>query len=220
MKRTHTFCLILLMTVLCLGMAGTQAARAGAGESASDQEFSPPPENQTPGLLAQSCQCPNCANSCTAPEDRQSLRGRRGKHGRNIHPGFRNKAPRSMHQSMRSHPRSRGRGLPANRILRNATRLDLSENQISSLRELGHNGRLLLIDLKADLDKTRVEMKRLMQGDAENTAAIKKQMRTLADKRLVIQELKLENWIDSRKLLTDNQKEIISDCFPRWSGTR
>ena len=85
-------------------------------------------------------------------------------------------------------------GLSANRILRGATDLELTEDQIKDLEKLSYDTQLQLIDLESDLEKAQLEMKRLMEDGSDDTSAMKKQLRSLSEKRLGIQETKLENW--------------------------
>jgi hypothetical protein len=106
-------------------------------------------------------------------------------------------------------------GVAAERILRHASDLDLSEAQISQLEELALDTRKQLIDLRADVQKAQLELQEWMRTDSENLTEMKQLLNTLAKRRADIQELKLMNWISVKKILTEDQKEKIRERAPR-----
>jgi Spy/CpxP family protein refolding chaperone len=107
------------------------------------------------------------------------------------------------------HGNGRQGALPAERLTRHADDLELTEEQLDSLEKSAYATRQKLIDLEADLEKARLEMRRLKEQKTENMSDLKKQLRLVSDKKLAIQELRLENWIDSRKILTEDQKQAL-----------
>jgi Spy/CpxP family protein refolding chaperone len=68
-----------------------------------------------------------------------------------------------------------------------------------------------LIDLESDLEKAQLEMKRQMETDGDDYNALKKHLDTVSKRRASIQEVKLKNWVDARKVLTDEQKKTVGD---------
>lgn len=108
--------------------------------------------------------------------------------------------------------------LPAERLTIHGDDLELSQEQIDQLEKAAYDARLKMIDLESALDKARLEMRRLMDEGSDNAADLKRQLRTISEKRLAIQELRLENWIDSRKILNEDQKKKIDEFGPRMGG--
>ena len=129
------------------------------------------------------------------------MRGGAGRHGHGT--------PSSCRGMKRAPRHDRGNGLPVDRVLRGATRLELTEDQIAVLEKLSYDTRLQLIDLESDLEKAQLEMKRLMESDSDDSSAMKKQLRSLSEKKLGIQEIKLENWLEAKQILTEDQKQKI-----------
>ncbi len=94
----------------------------------------------------------------------------------------------------------------------------MSEQQVSQMEELALDVRKQLVDLHALIEKERLDLEELMRSDSDDIAAIKKRLNTLAQKRVDVQELKLRNWIDVKKILTEDQKKLIAEKHPRLGG--
>lgn len=224
MNRTFLLFLIAMSGLVFLTMAGATPAVAGPDGSASGQEPDSPqataPHETTPDTQAPpDWKCPNCGADSPMRYGRRGESGMRGHAGRNGHGGkHEHGAPSSFGGMGRAPRQNRGNGLPVDRILRGATRLELTEDQITNLEKLSYDTRMQLIDLESDLEKAQLEMKRLMEGDSDDSSAVKKQLRSLSEKKLGIQEVKLDNWFKAKKLLTDDQKQKIRTTHRHMGG--
>ena len=108
--------------------------------------------------------------------------------------------------------------MPADRMLRNATSLDLTEAQVTQLEKLSYETKSKLIDLESALEKSRLEMHRQMETDGDDLSAMKKQLDSMAKIKVDIQEMKLKNWIDAKNVLTDEQRLKVKDHSPRFGA--
>jgi Spy/CpxP family protein refolding chaperone len=108
--------------------------------------------------------------------------------------------------------------VPADRLLRGANGLELTDDQVTQIEQLSYDTKSKLIDLESSLEKARLEMKRQMESDGDDLSAMKKQLDSMAKIKVDIQELKLKNWIDAKKVLTDAQKQKVKDQFPRFGA--
>lgn len=104
------------------------------------------------------------------------------------------------------------------RILRHSEELDISEQQAAQLEELALDARKQMVDLRAAIEKGKLEIEEQMRSDSDDITTIKKHLNSLAEKRVDVQELKLRNWIAVKKILTDDQKEMIRKQHPRMGG--
>jgi Spy/CpxP family protein refolding chaperone len=186
------------------------------GAQVQSQAQAPPPDvPNTPGAPDRATfKCPHCGAECPMPFGRagRGMRGARGRTGQG-----RDFVGRG-HDSRRGRGFGRGAHVPAERMLWGASRLELTDDQIAQLEKLSYDTKSKLIDLEANLDQARLEMKRQMETDNDNLSAMKKQLESISNIRVSIQELKLKNWIDARKVLTDEQKSKVKDQFPRFGS--
>jgi len=99
-------------------------------------------------------------------------------------------------------------------MLHHAKALELSEEQISQLENLSLDAREQMVDLHAALEKEHLALEKLMNSDSDNLTAIRKQLNTLAQKRVDVQVLKLQNWMEVKKILTEDQLQKIRKQHP------
>jgi Spy/CpxP family protein refolding chaperone len=104
------------------------------------------------------------------------------------------------------------------KILRHAEQLQLSEQQVSQLEEIGLQARKQLVDLRATIQKEHLEVENLIRSDSDDITTISKHLNTLAQKHVDVQELKLRNWIAVKTILTEEQKDLIKEKHPRMGG--
>jgi len=164
-----------------------------------------------PGWGADQWQCPHCGRECRwadrSERPGRAAIGQRGRAGRAGRERFgRERAGRAG---------ERGGVIAAERMLRHAEDLKLTDAQTESLERLAYDTKAQLIDLNASLQKARLEFRRQREADSDDIAAMKKQLNTLAAKRVDIQELKLKHWVDAKKVLTEEQKKLLKENFPR-----
>jgi Spy/CpxP family protein refolding chaperone len=100
-------------------------------------------------------------------------------------------------------------------LLRHVSDLKLTDEQIEALESLAYDAQKQLIDLRADLEKERLAMRKQLRSDSDDLTAMKRHLNAAAKKRTDIQVLKLTNLIESKEVLSDDQKKIIKERFPR-----
>jgi len=205
--KTKIFLTIALAVLLTGGFAITDAA------AQSSAEVVPPDQPVTPD--APTVTCPECGNECPMPQ------GRRGRHGMRAP-----KAHKSYGRVSRMHAphASRGGGfgmsdrVPADQMLRSGSDLDLTDEQVSQLEKLSYDAKLKLIDLNSSLEKARLEMEKEMESGNDNLSAMKKNLESMSKIKVDIQELKLGNWFEAKKVLTEDQKAKVKDRHPRFGS--
>jgi Spy/CpxP family protein refolding chaperone len=210
--KTKIFLTIALAALLTggfsIGGAVTDAvAQSSAEVVPPDQPVTPDPPTVT---------CPKCGNECPMP---QGHRGRQGIHAPKAHKSY-GRASR-MHAPHAS--RGGGFGLsdrvPADQMLRSASDLDLTDAQVSQLENLSYDAKSKLIDLNSSLEKARLEMKKEMESGNDNLSALKKNLESMSKIKVDIQELKLGNWFEAKKVLTEEQKAKVKDHHPRFGSS-
>jgi Spy/CpxP family protein refolding chaperone len=201
--------LIPALVILLLGIAVALPAVVTAGPDTKAELEDQAPQQQPPEATApdgedtekRTWQCPRCGADCPIPAGRQ-VRGRYGSRG--AQRGARGRAAPSGHYGRDQ----RGAGLLSQALLR-SKRLELSDEQIGRLEKLTYDAKSKMIDLNSDLDKARLEMRREFDADSDDLSAMKKQLDAVAKKRVNIQELKLQNWLDSKNVLTEEQRKVL-----------
>lgn len=197
--------LTIAAAVLLFGsFAGVQAAEPGP-QSGAQNEAQATPATDTPEPDDRATvTCPNCGGECPMPYGRRA-RGMRAprahKGGHAWRGGF-----------------GGGTGVPADRMLRGATGLELTDDQVAQLEKLSYDTKSKLIDLESSLKKARLEMGRQMESDGDDLSAMKKQLDSMAKIKVDIQEMKLKNWIDAKNVLTDEQRQKVKDHSPRFGA--
>lgn len=221
MKRFPTMLIVLSLIVLMVVAASPVAATEAATESQQTEGVSPADPGTKPPQF-DSWRCPNCGEECCGMRQGKRMRhpmpaehGHRGQRGRDRgmrHGGSDHWAPHARGPEGRGG--ERGRGISAERLLHNQDRLKLTDDQVARLEKLAHDTKLKMIDLRAQKEKEQLAMKELLRSGSDDLSAMKKQLKSLSQKRAEMQELRLENLIESRKILTDEQKELIRDRHP------
>ena len=96
--------------------------------------------------------------------------------------------------------------------------LGLTDEQVARLEELSYNAKSKLIDLNSSLEKARLEMEKEMESGNDNLSAMKKNIESMSKIKVDIKELKLENWIDAKNVLTEEQKAQVKNRHPRFGS--
>ncbi|MCK5408552.1 MAG: hypothetical protein KAJ37_13880 [Candidatus Krumholzibacteria bacterium] len=192
--------LILALAVLLVGgvAAVPSVVSAGPDTEAEFDDQAPPPPPPPDADDVDTPTWPQCRADCPAHFGRHG----RGQYGRKGDRG------RGAGQSLHGRDQRRA-GLPSQMMLRRTTRLELSDAQIAQLEKLTYDAKSKMIDLNSDFEKARLEMQKQMDTDSDDLSAMKKHLDSVAKKRVSIQELKLQNWIDSKNVLTEEQKKLI-----------
>ncbi|UCG53378.1 MAG: Spy/CpxP family protein refolding chaperone [Candidatus Latescibacterota bacterium] len=108
-----------------------------------------------------------------------------------------------------------GIGNAAERMLRHAPELGLTEDQIAKLETLSHDTKKQLIDLRADIEKEQLEVHKKIRSGSDDLTQIKRHLSAIAKARADIQAAKIASLFEARKLLTDDQKKLIKEKHPR-----
>lgn len=137
---------------------------------------------------------------------------RYGMHGRQDGPGSRggleDHGKRGGVDGMRG-------GIPAQRLLRNAEELELKKEQVDALEKLSFETQKTLVDLNARIEKEQLEIKNLLQSGSDDLAAVKARLAAVSQARADLQAARIENLFAAKKVLTEKQKKMIKEDFPR-----
>jgi Spy/CpxP family protein refolding chaperone len=104
---------------------------------------------------------------------------------------------------------TRRRGLPVDRVLRHAGRLMLTDDQIRRLEELSFDTKKTLIGLRAKLQQERLELQRLVRSESVSMTVIRRQLDSVARKKVDVEEVRLAQLFRLREILTDQQRKLI-----------
>lgn len=97
--------------------------------------------------------------------------------------------------------------------------LNLTTEQIKQIDGFRTDFRKAQIDVRADMQKLRLELKELMQVDNPNQKAIDAQLEKIQDKELALEKLRVRHQLEVRSLLTDEQKVLFDQhSFDRGRG--
>jgi Spy/CpxP family protein refolding chaperone len=223
-------------TLLLVTAAAVAVMLPAGGVSAQAPQVTPPadPKAELPqseldeliGLLDCDCECECCerikkrikkrlkdrnARPMLAPE--KSKAPRRGPRAK-LRPkkrGTRRHHAQSKYE--RPRPRTGDRWLDAARThklrkaRRNAARrLNLTTEQRDAIRELRHQEQLETIDLKAGLEKRRLDLKHLMRNADASESDVRALVDSIARIRADIRFLELKTRLRTRALLSDEQR--------------
>ena len=108
-----------------------------------------------------------------------------------------------------------GDGVAADRMLKHATELKLTDDQIGKLEMLSYEVKKQMIGLHADIEREQLEVKKQMQSGSDDPTQIKRHLSAISKARLGIQEAKIDNLFKSRKILTNEQKAMVKENHPR-----
>lgn len=106
-------------------------------------------------------------------------------------------------------------GIPAQRLLRNAEELELKKEQVDALEKLSFETQKTLVDLNARIEKEQLEIKNLLQSGSDDLAAVKARLAAVSQARADLQAARIENLFAAKKVLTEKQKKMIKEDFPR-----
>ncbi len=88
-------------------------------------------------------------------------------------------------------------------------RLGLTQDQLDRLERGVYDFRQRRIELRAELQKQRLELRRLMREDNPDRAAVDDVVRRLSETRERLVREQIERRLDNRDILTPSQKEEI-----------
>lgn len=113
------------------------------------------------------------------------------------------------------HGRGPGEGLAAERMLRHAEALKLSDEQADKLQTLVYETRKELVDFHAEVEKEQLEVHNLLLSGSDDMVRIRSHLEAISKARADIQAARIANLFEAKKVLTDKQKNLIKEKFPR-----
>ena len=152
--------------------------------------------------------------------DQEFLRqGRPGMHGRKMV----RRGTQGSKMGCGAHPGQMGRQGAGRHghfamLLKHADLLGLTEDQQTKLKELKFSAEKEMIDLKAALQKEQLELRQLMHEEDLNARSIKRQLETVAEARTNLKFRQISMLIETKDILTDEQKELIKEKLHRFGG--
>ena len=108
----------------------------------------------------------------------------------------------------------------AERIVRMADKLDLTDDQIDRIESLRYDMEMRGIDIKADLEKTRLELKKLMGEEEKDRKEILAQVAAVNEIEGDISIMRVEGMLDINDVLTKEQRERLDELRRKGEGMR
>jgi len=108
-----------------------------------------------------------------------------------------------------------GHGIASERMLHRAKGLDLSDEQIDRLKTLAFETKKELVDLHAEIEKGQLEIRNQLQSGSDDLGQIRTHLEAVSKARAGIQEARIANLFEARKVLTEKQKKLIKEKFPQ-----
>ncbi len=104
-----------------------------------------------------------------------------------------------------------GKYVAADRYLRCAAELGLSDDQKSKLKELAFKTKKEMIDLRASVQKARLELKELVRSEDPNLREIKRQLDALAAAQADLRYKRIASMLEAREILTPEQRKRLEE---------
>ena len=92
-----------------------------------------------------------------------------------------------------------------------AERIGLSDQQKQELEKISQDGRLKMIDLRADLEKQQVILAPLLQGYHPDEAQVLAQVDKVSQARAAVDRARVQTMLASRNVLTEEQWKKMHD---------
>lgn len=189
------------------------------------------PSMEVPHMDGGCCCCCGAANRCSGwrhkdPMGRPALGAGQGSHRSRAHRSGPRSDDRSggaqgfgmgPHQGMHGDFEGAGPrgGVPAERMLRHAKDLKLTEEQIDTLEKLSFETKKTLVGLHAEIEKEELEIQNLLRSGSDDLAAVSRHLAAVSKARADIQEARIANLFEARKVLTEKQKQTMKEGYPR-----
>jgi Spy/CpxP family protein refolding chaperone len=113
-----------------------------------------------------------------------------------------------------------GMGMGIGMILRNAEKLELTDDQRTKLEEMQTDFQLLAIDQRAKIEKAAVQMRGLMRDDKAAATSVDAQIDQMAKLRAEMAKMTYHHMADARAVLTDKQRETLKQTMGSRRGMR
>ncbi len=96
----------------------------------------------------------------------------------------------------------------------------LTEEQIEQIQELRLELERASIDIRANIQKLRLDLNEQLAADEPNRRAINSTLDDIGAEQVALEKLEIGFRLDVRDLLTDEQKEVSLDRLLRQSSSR
>jgi Spy/CpxP family protein refolding chaperone len=113
------------------------------------------------------------------------------------------------------HGRGPREGMAAERMLRHAQALNLSDEQIGKLKTLVYETKKKLVDLHSEIEKGQLEIQNLLQSGNDDLTQIRRHLTAISKAHADTQEARIANLFEARKVLTAEQKKLVKENHPR-----
>ncbi len=104
-----------------------------------------------------------------------------------------------------------GKGFATWRFLEHARELGLSEEQKTKLKDIAFNTKQEMIDLKAALQKEKLQLKKLLSAEEPSPREIKRQLEAIAQAEVNIKYKRITSMIEAKNVLTEEQRELLRE---------
>ncbi len=96
--------------------------------------------------------------------------------------------------------------------------LELTDEQVDQLEELKYEHRLAGIEMRAELEKEKIEMEKLMSDDDFDRDGIYEQAEKVAELEKQLQLSRVEGKLDMMEILTQDQREKLREFKSQKMG--
>ncbi|HLP17449.1 MAG TPA: Spy/CpxP family protein refolding chaperone [Bacteroidota bacterium] len=86
--------------------------------------------------------------------------------------------------------------------------LNLTDSQKSDLRKLRTEREKRGVELRANMEKARIDLRALLMSDTPDKSAIEKKMKDVAQCEADLRMNRIDGWFETNKLLTPDQQKI------------
>jgi hypothetical protein len=104
--------------------------------------------------------------------------------------------------------------LAAELLLERSVPLQLSDKQSARLENIISRTRKALSKKQSRLERELTDLQELIASGSHNMSRIERQLNAVARSRVDVQSERISAWIHTRKVLNDEQKEILRQRFP------
>lgn len=92
--------------------------------------------------------------------------------------------------------------------------LDLSDKQVEKIQKVFNDMQSSMIDLRAEMQHMRLEMRQLMAADQPDEKAISQLVQKINDKRAEMEMARIKAMLEVKKILSDEQFEKFQAMKP------
>lgn len=106
------------------------------------------------------------------------------------------------------------------RIERIADRLGVSEDVASQMKSMVYEAKRTQIDLRATLEKNRVDLQEMIHSESPDEAAVMAKLDTIGLLQTKVKKLRIGTMLKVRALLTPEQRKLLRKMMAKPMGKR